>query len=150
MTHVLFFAALLISATLFALLEVQIEGPDGWAVKLPTWRKENFWTRIFYGGKPLTGYHLYSQLFIAFIIHLPFLAGMAEISLKSESLVISFMTLFWITEDFIWFVLNPAFGIKKFKKECVWWHAPAWWWIMPRDYWVFTPAGLALYYFART
>lgn len=58
--------------------------------------------------------------------------------------MLSFFILFWILEDWLWFVLNPAYGIRKFRKEHVWWHAKDWWWIMPRDYWIFLPVGIWL------
>ena len=56
MSHVLFIVTLTIDATPFALLEMQIEGPNGWTASLPTWRVENRWTRLFFSSKPLTGY----------------------------------------------------------------------------------------------
>ena len=145
MPHALFILALFISATLFALVEIQVEGPNGWAASLPTWRVENRWTRLFYSAKPLTGYHLYTQLFTLAIIHLPFGLGMVPLTWRMEARVLSFFILFWVLEDFLWFLLNPAFGLKRFRPENIWWHAPKWWWIMPRDYWIFTPIGICLY-----
>ena len=145
MTHTLFFLLLACAATLFALLEVQIEGPHGWAVSLPTWRIENRWTRIFYSGKPLTAYHLYVQLFMLALVHLPFAFGAVPLTWHMEARVLSFFMLFWVIEDFLWFLFNPAFGLKRFRSEHIWWHAPTWWWIMPRDYWIFAPLGALLY-----
>ena len=29
--------------------------------------------------------------------------------------------------------------------EHIWWHEPTWWWIMPRDYWVFFAVGCGAY-----
>jgi hypothetical protein len=139
---------LVAAATTFALLEVQIEGPHGWAVSLPTWRVENRWTRLFYSSKPLTGYHLYVQLFSLAVVHLPFALGTAPFSWHLEARVISFLVFFWVLEDFLWFLLNPAFGLKRFRAEHIWWHAPTWWWIMPRDYWLFVPLGIFLYWWS--
>jgi len=59
--------------------------------------------------------------------------------------LIGFLILFFLIEDFLWFVLNPSFGLKRFRAQHIWWHAPTWWWIMPRDYWVFGVIGIALY-----
>lgn len=146
MSHALFFLMLGCAALLFALLEVQIEGPHGWAVSLPTWRIENRWTRIFYSSKPLTGYHLYVQLFTLAVVHLPFALATVPFSWRMEARVLSFLVFFWVLEDFLWFLLNPAFGLKRFRAEHIWWHAPTWWWIMPRDYWIFVPVGILLYY----
>ena len=56
-----------------------------------------------------------------------------------------FMILFWIVEDFLWFVFNPAYGIRRFRREDIWWHAQSWWWFMPRDYWLTLPMGVLLY-----
>jgi hypothetical protein len=62
-----------------------------------------------------------------------------------ELRVIGFIIFFFLVEDFLWFVLNPAFGIRRFRREHIWWHAPTWWWIMPRDYWVFSIIGCGAY-----
>jgi hypothetical protein len=145
MTHALFFLSLVVAATLFALVEVQMEGPNGWAAGLPTWRIDNRWTRRFCSAKPLTGYHLYMQLYTLAAVHLPFGLGLAQLTWRNEARVLAFFVLFWVLEDFLWFVLNPAFGLKRFRAEHVWWHAPTWWWLMPRDYWIFTPVGILIY-----
>jgi hypothetical protein len=145
MVHIVFFSSLLAIASLFALLEIQIEGPHGWAATLPTWRIDNRWTRAFYSAKPLTGYHLYTLLFSLAVVHLPFGLGLTPLTWHAEARVLAFFVFFWILEDFLWFVLNPAFGLKRFRPEHIWWHAPNWWWLMPRDYWIFTPVGVLLY-----
>ena len=145
MQHLLFAAAVLAAAWTFARLEIEIEGGNGWAAALPTWRIENRWTRWFFGGRPLTGYHLYVHLWVGVLVHLPLLLGLAPVSWPSEARILSFLILFWVAEDFLWFVLNPAFGIRRFTPEHAWWHAPGWWWIAPREYWLFTPLALALY-----
>ena len=150
MTTILFFVFLFVLSALFALAEIQIEGTHGgWAANLPTWRVQNRWTRLIYGAKPLTGYHLYLQLFLLVVVHLPFGMGLTPFSWRGEACALSFFTLFWVLEDFLWFVFNPAFGVKRFKPEHIWWHAPGWIWIMPRDYWIFIPVGLLLYWLSR-
>ena len=126
-------------------IEIEIEGPDGWAAKLPTWRISNKWTKIFYGDRPLTGYHLWLQVFVVMMAHLPFALRAWQWTGAMELRVIGFVILFFIIEDFLWFVLNPAWGIRRFHPDHIWWHKPTWWWIMPRDYWVFTLIGLATY-----
>ena len=45
--------------------------------------------------------------------------------------------LFWIIEDFLWFILNPAFGINNFSPDKVLWHKH-WFLGIPADYWNFT------------
>jgi hypothetical protein len=143
-----FGATLLAAAFLFAKVEVHIEGGAGWAANLPTWRVQNRLTDLFYGGRPLTGYHLYVQLFVLVFSHVPFAVGL-PFSLRAELLVVSFMILFWIVEDFLWFVVNPHFGIRKFRADAVWWHKRAWWLVAPREYFVMGGLALALYGYGR-
>lgn len=142
---VAFSVGLTACAWLFALVEIHVEGGQGWAKSLPTWRVENRWTRLLYGKRPLTGYHLYVQLFVLVISHAPFFLGLAPHTWRGEARVLAFVILFWVVEDFLWFVMNPKFGLRRFRKQHVWWHAPTWWWVMPRDYWIFIPVGVALY-----
>lgn len=143
--HVWFFLMVFASALSFALLEIQIEGRAGWASNLPTWRIENEWTRRFFSARPLTGYHLYVHLVILCFCHAPYALGFVAPSWAAEARILAFLIFFWVAEDFLWFVLNPAYGLHKFRREHVWWHAPTWWWIMPRDYWIFTPLAATLY-----
>lgn len=149
LSTLVFCIGLIASAALFALVEIQIEGQNGWAGQLPTWRIENRWTRLFFGKKPLTGYHLYALLFVFLMAHAPFFIGVALPTWRGEARVLAFVILFWVLEDFLWFVFNPGFGVRKFRRQHIWWHAPAWWWIMPRDYWLFVPTGLLLLYMSR-
>ena len=145
LVHLLFALVLLAAATLFALLEVQIEGADGWAESLPTWRVENAWTHVVMGARPLTGYHLYVHLFVLLLLHLPFALAIAPFTWAAEFRVLAFLVLFWILEDFLWFVLNPHYGLPRFTRADAGWHAASWWGFMPREYWIFTPVGVALY-----
>ena len=82
---ILFVIYLLISALVFARLEIEIEGPHGWAEKLPTWRINNRWTRLFYGSRPLTGYHLWMQIFVLLqMVHVPLVLRTANWSWGME------------------------------------------------------------------
>ena len=47
-------------------------------------------------------------------------------------------------EDFLWFVLNPHFGLANFKPDKIWWHR-TWWGGAPRDYYYGTAIGVGLY-----
>lgn len=143
--HLGFLAALLAGAAAFALLEIEIEGDQGWASGLPTWRMENRWTRLLLGSRALTGYHLWVHVFVLILLHLPFLLWLTPLSWAAELRVLAFWVFFWILEDFLWFALNPRFGLSRFSREHVWWHAQSWWGFMPREYWIFTPVGVALY-----
>jgi hypothetical protein len=144
-SHLIFALYVLAAAFVFARVEIEIEGPNGWAANLPTWRISNTWTKIFYGARPLTGYHFWMQVFVFLMAHSPFALQFQPWSWGRELQVIGFVILFFIAEDFLWFVLNPAYGIRRFRREHIWWHAPTWWWIMPRDYWVFTLIGIMVY-----
>lgn len=117
---------------ILAKLEIQIEGKDGWAKNLPTWRKKNWITKILYSETPITGYHFWLLLMIFLFFHLPFFAGIPW-SLKSELEVLASLIFFWIIEDFLWFVLNPHYGIKKFNPQNIPWHS-SWWGPLPDHY----------------
>jgi len=143
--HIVFVAYLVGAATLFALLEIQIEGSAGWATGLPTWRWETRWTRWLLGNRAITGYHLYIHLFVTLLAHLPYALGIADFSIPTELRILGFLALFWVLEDFLWFVLNPAYRLAGFRRERVPWHAESWWLFMPRDYWFFVPLGIVLY-----
>ena len=145
MEHVAFFGLLVFLSVVFALLEIQIEGSDGWARTLPTWRFQNRFTERLIGARAITGYHLYIHLFVLGIAHLGFAIAPGSWSWPLELRVIAFLVLFWVLEDFLWFVFNPAYGLRRFRPEHVWWHAPNWWGPMPRDYWIFLPLGAGLY-----
>ncbi len=145
MHHALFLVLLVLSALFFALLEIQIEGAHGWASSLPTWRYQSHWTRAVLGNRSITGYHVFFQLFVLCLLHVPYALTSAPFSLALELRIFAFGLLFWVVEDFLWFVFNPAFGLRGFNPDRAWWHAANWWWIMPRDYWLFTPLAALLY-----
>jgi hypothetical protein len=145
MAHVAFFLSLVACATLLALVEIQVEGGEGWAAKLPTWRVDNAFTRLLMSGKPLTGYHTYLISFVLVMAHLPFGLGLSPWSLRSEARVLSFTLFLWFIEDFLWFVINRHWGLRRFRRDQIWWHAPTWWWFMPRDYWTYSVIGSLLY-----
>jgi hypothetical protein len=134
-------------AFFFANVEIQIEGANGWAGSLPTWRIEKGpLLDIFWGGRPLTGYHAWVFVFMALVFHLPiFIKG--TFSLKLEARIMGSLMIFWIIEDFLWFILNPAFGFVKFNPSCIPWHKK---WIlgMPTDYPVFMIIGIILLWFS--
>ena len=139
---------IVIAAFFFAKLEIAIEGPDGWAAKLPTWRlpPEHWASKIFFGGKPATGYHLWANLFILFLAHIPYL--FIPFALETELTLVATIILIFTLEDFFWFALNPAFGLANFKKEKVWWYAKTWWGFMPSVYVTGPLTAFVFYYLA--
>ncbi|HZU95715.1 MAG TPA: hypothetical protein VFF73_03335 [Planctomycetota bacterium] len=149
MLHAKFVVGLVVLAWLFAKCEIEIEGGDGWAGKLPTWKIQNRLTDIIYGGRPLTGYHLYMQTWVLLFAHIPFAIG-DDWTVRAEALVLAFVMLFWIVEDFLWFVVNPRFGIRKFKAKEIWWHEKSWWLVAPREYFVMSALATFLYLYGRS
>lgn len=124
----------------FAMTEIQIEGAHGWAASLPTWRIEKHWLLdIFWGGRAMTGYHAWVFPFMLLAFHLP-LAVNGTVSWRLEARCLGSLMLFWIVEDFLWFVLNPAYGLARFNSQSIPWHRH---WLvgMPVDYLVFTVVG---------
>lgn len=137
-------AAVLVLAFFFANVEIQIEGPAGWATSLPTWRIEAHWLlEIFWGGRPMTGYHAWVFPFVALAFHFPLVFAWAW-SWRLEARVIACIMLFWLVEDFLWFVLNPAFGLAKFAPAFIPWHK-YWIGVAPVDYWTMSILCVVLY-----
>lgn len=106
-------------AYIHALWECQIENREGWARNLPCWRLNVFIIK-FLLGKELSGYHFYMFLLFLSVFHLPYL--FIEWSLKTELLIMSAFTFYWIGEDFIWFLVNKNFGLKSFRPGKISWH----------------------------
>ena len=130
-------------AAVFAQVEIQIEGAAGWAANLPTWRVESHWLLdCFWGGRPLTGYHVWVFLFMALVFHLPFFLH-GRHGFRLEFRIVGSLALFWILEDFLWFAFNPAFGLSRFNPTFIPWHHH---WILgvPVDYWVYLVLGALL------
>lgn len=137
----------LLLAALFSQVEIQIEGAGGWAVNLPTWRIEQHWLLdIFFGGRPMTGYHAFVLPFIAVFFHFP-LCFASLWTLRRECLVLACLITFWIVEDFLWFATNPAFGLGQFNAASIPWHKH-WLWFAPIDYWTFSAVVAALLSFS--
>jgi len=146
MDHILFFIFVVLSSVLLAKVEIQIEGKDGYAQSLPvTWRTKNKWVKNLIGG---TSYHVYMWAFILALMHLPFVVGLPWTPGK-EMLIISFLLFITVVEDFLWFILNPDYGIKKYKKECIPWFQDRWIWFTPAWYWWYTPIAILLYLGSR-
>ncbi len=133
-------------AVAMAAVEIEIEGPYGWAERLPTpYRVSGPLARLFgliLGGKPLTGYNLllFAATLVAF--HLPFAFGAPWTAARELALLAAWIA--WSAVwDFLWFLLNPAYGWRRFRPGNVWWHR-RWLWRLPLDYWVAGVASLLL------
>jgi hypothetical protein len=138
-------AATAVLAFCFAKVEIQIEGEHGWAINLPTWRIEKHpLLDIFFGGRALTGYHAWMLTFMLLFFHFPMVLSW-NWSWRFEQRILGFMVVFWILEDLLWFLLNPAWGWKRFNAIGVPWHK-RWLWGFPQDYWLFSVIAIALFY----
>ncbi|MBS1196343.1 MAG: hypothetical protein H6R18_128 [Proteobacteria bacterium] len=134
-------------AFFFAQVEIQIEGSAGWGANLPTWRVEEHWLLdIFWGGRAMTGYHAWVFPFVALFFHLP-LFFMGTWTPRLQCRVIGCIMLFWIVEDFLWFILNPAYGLQRFSPQHIPWHKN-WIGMAPTDYWMFLVIGSLLLWFS--
>jgi len=129
---------LFILALLLALIEIEIEGKFGWAEKIPTWYKKTGISKAFYllnGKKPLTGYHLFMLSFLFLIFHLVFFLGLIW-TLQKELFILAIFFILSCNWDFLWFVLNPYYTIKNYRKDKIWWFSQSKWVfnIFPIDY----------------
>ena len=138
---------MLFMALILAEWEIQIEGKDGWVAKSPGWRIEKGWLMKLSGGRPVTGYHIYMTVFLIALVHLPlfFLTR----TWRLESLLLGFYVGMVLLEDFLWFVLNPYFGLKKFRKGQIWWHK-SWCGPVPKLYWFLLPLAGVLIWLGRS
>ena len=125
-------------ALLFALVEIEIEGPHGWAERLPTWFRVRTPAARVYGlfmrGKPLTGYHAVMFVLPLWSFHLGFFGGVSW-SWAAEAATLAAYLAWVVVWDLLWFLLNPRFGWSRFRKGEVWWHGRTWIGRFPIDYW---------------
>ncbi len=127
-------------ASLYAQLEIQIEGDQGWAAGLPTWRTpDNHVLNWFFGGRAVTGYHLFLFTFMAAVFHLPLAMG-GRFTWWLEARILGSLMWFWLLEDLFWFALNPAFGLGRLTPAHATWH-PHWLLGLPVDYIIFCILG---------
>ena len=82
------------------------------------------------GDRPLTGYHVY-----AFMIPLLMLTcrSCSASTGRLAGELIAFGTYFALAVvwDYLWFVLNPAYTVRRFRKGNVWWFEQPWIWRVP-------------------
>ena len=132
---------LLLVAGLHAQLEIQIEGSRaGWAHRLPCWRVDNKWTKMLL-GKELTGYHFYLIVLFLVMFHGIFLFKTWSIS--SELSVLGWFCWYWVVEDIFWFIENPNYGLRSFRKGRIFWHK-RWFLKLPVSYWYGIVSGTIL------
>jgi hypothetical protein len=136
---------LLLFAWAFGLagIEIEIEGGFGWAERLPTWfRRRGTVGRLYglvMGQRPLTGYHVFAFIIPVLLLHMPYAMGV-DWSLASELRTFATFFALAVVWDFLWFVLNPAYTVRRFRRGAVWWFEVPWIWRFPLDYY----AGVGL------
>ena len=112
--------------------EIQIEGKAGWARELPCWRLNVFFRKLL-GGKALTGYHTWMMLLFFSFFHGIFI--FLDWNIRIECLTIGFFLWYFVVEDFLWFIFNKHYGIRRFFDKRISWHKR---WIgpLPLTYWI--------------
>ena len=135
-------------ALTLAVLEIQIEGREGWAKNLPTWRpRPDSRTAVIFSkimsGRETTGYHITMFAFVFLIFYFPYAFGIIFLTPANFLATLSLFFLFIVLWDFLWFVLNPHYPLKNFKKEHIWWHKK-WLLGLPRDYYFSTSLSLLM------
>ena len=124
-------------ALVLAHLEIQIEGPHGWAEKLPTWRWDTPGVRRWV-GKPVTGYHVCLVTCLLLLLHVP---QFYDASWEREADLLSMFFFLTVTWDFLWFACNRHYGVGRFRKGQIGWF-PAWTFGVPRPYFISTVLSL--------
>ena len=108
----------LIFSLLYSLIEIEVEGKYGWMEKAYSVGV------VKSGGKNFTLYHIYMILSLVLIY-----AYLTDLKMNIDSIgfFLFHITLFLLLEDFLWFVFNPHYTLKKYKKDEIWWHAEQPW-----------------------
>ncbi len=113
------FLFIFVLSVVTALFEIQIEGANGWAEKLPTWRYAPAWIHRYFNLTELTGYHVYLTCVLLLLFHFPMV--LTGWSMYAELTALSGYFAFNVIWDFLWFVLNPAYGWCRYEKNSIWW-----------------------------
>jgi len=126
-------------------IEIEIEGGYGWCERLPTWYLKRGLTGRVYGlvmaNRPLTGYHVYAFTIPLVVLHLPYTMGV-DWSVAAELRTIATYFLIAVVWDYLWFVLNPAYTVARFRSGNVWWFPRTWVGRFPSDY--YASIGLSI------
>ena len=98
---------LCIFALIYALIEIEIEGKDGWANTLPT-------PKILFH---FTQYHVLMNILVILLLFKVYYKNTKDI-LKC----IFIISLWFVLEDTYWFIFNPYYTLKRYNKENIGWH----------------------------
>jgi len=132
------FVFISILAVRLAWLEIEIEGPHGWAKNTQTAEIKNgltYWFfRFLLGGRPVTVYHVYIFSVVLLIFHAPYFYGSVW-TLSRELITLAHYLVAAALWDYLWFIFNPHYGVNKFKPATIWWHNnEAWLFCRPLSY----------------
>ena len=128
----------LLSSFVYSLIEIELEEKDGWMTKIPTCKVVNI------GGKYLTLYHIYMILMITIAVCFQ---NRMSFTLNSFLNSASYVFLFLLLEDILWFVFNPYYTIKRYTKKHIWWHADQpWIFNMPLHNYIILTLNLGITY----
>lgn len=120
-------------------IEIEIEGGVGWAERLPTWyRKRGRLGKVYgwvMGQRPLTGYHVFAFTIPMLLLHLPYVSGV-DWTFEGELVTVATYFVLAVVWDYLWFVLNPAYTVRRFRRGNVWWFEVPWIWRFPLDYYM--------------
>lgn len=110
---------IIIASISLACLEIEIEGANGWAYNLPTFKKKCWLC----GKKPLTGYHIFLSTTILIIsftaIIVDYILLSFTINYRPILFVLSLFVFVMITEDISWFLLNYQYKDALKNKKAV-------------------------------
>jgi len=107
----------LIFATLWAWMEVEIEGKYGWAQKLPT-------SCAFWGW---TWYHVSMNFIVLIVLYRSLRCVQFEQGWTSLVCFALYTVAWFVVEDVLWFTFNPSYGIKRYTVADIPWHASKPW-----------------------
>jgi hypothetical protein len=108
----------IVFATLWAWMEVEIEGKHGWAQKLPTACAFMGWT----------WYHVCMNLIVIILVQRGLRCVQFQEGCAASLVLFVLYTVAWfVIEDVMWFVLNPSYGIARYNVADIPWHASKAW-----------------------
>lgn len=118
-------------ALVFAMIEIEVEGPDGWAKNLPT--PKNVLAH-------LSLYHVYMVLLAVVVVSgfvyfrytrpctttttFPLTCRPARPAPHPLLMILFHIVLYFLVQDFLWFVLNPKFTVLGYTQANIPWHKP--------------------------
>ena len=141
---------LVLTTVVYALLEIQIEGKDGWAAKLPT-KKITLgrpWSSFIGSAhRPLTFYHLYLWSFLLVLLHYPLIYVRWSFALELK--LLGNFILIATVADWLWFIFNPNFGLKRFTARNIYWFK-SWFLGLPGFYFVNLSLIVVFYWLSFT